>query len=351
MSRTLKEHFHRRIIRISGFQLRRLRELVIEPTNYCTQKCPVCGAFQAFSQRSRGFIDWNLFLHIVKDAVKLKPERVSLYAHGEPLLHPLLVDMVVELTSSRLQSNIVTNGDLLIPRTSQALLEAGLQNLVISYPGVSELNYKICRGNSKPPALDERIIESLRFWDDAKGKAGIRCLIITNLLSNGTEETSAFLRKWLNVPGVNYVTLHGYLPWPQHFREDLLSFLSKIPQRCELGMDSLTVLWDGTVTPCSYDCSAELEIGDIQDKPLGKIYNSSTLRKIRKMWFRKPHQWPSICRSCLIPRCPAPYIIITREEFQRNPEVERKVSLWLRHHRIAQITNQKTHKTGSDNPL
>jgi hypothetical protein len=128
----------------------------------------------------------------------------------------------------------------------------------------------------------------------------------------------SFIRRWLTIPGVHSVLFHGYMPWPGHCREDLLTALSARPRRCEIGMRSLVVLWDGTVTACSYDYAARLAIGRAPEQSLARLYNGAALRRMRRGWFRKPACWPPTCRSCLIPRCSALGIVNTAEELAKK---------------------------------
>ena len=317
MSRSLWEHFCRRIQRWSGWELRRIRRLVIEPTNHCTRECPVCGAVQSRTPRARGYMDWDVFTRLLAQAAVLRPSRLCLQAHGESLLHPRLVEMVQACTAKRLHCEIITNGDLLTPDLSRALREAGLGSLILSHPGVTAANYEACRGCPSPPERDEQLMESLRLWEGATAKVGVQSLIIPSLIPDRMDILN-FAKRWLDVPGVRDVSFHGYLPWPRHFREDLIRFMAETSRRCELGMLSLAVLWDGTVTPCAYDTSAELALGHFPEASLRQLYKGQALRRLRRSWFRPPGRWPPLCQSCLIRRCRAPLVVIHREELQKH---------------------------------
>jgi hypothetical protein len=346
--RSLAEHCRRKVTRYTGYQPERPAWLVIESTNYCNQRCPVCPASQRPSLRPQGFMGWKLFRSLVEDAARLRPERVALHAHGEPLMHPRIVDMVCALADRGLSTEIVTNGELLTPDLSRALLEAGLESLVVSHPAVSPKLYQTYRGQPLPPGKEERLIESFRVWAGAKGRASIRSMvpvehededapggtpaIETTSIEQQEEAKPAgvmpeapamrtpsprFIMKWLATPGVHSVGFHVYMPWPGYCREELLHELMARPRRCEIGMRSLVVLWDGAVTPCSYDYAGWLTVGRFPEQSLGQLYNGPALRRLRRDWFRKPACWPAVCRSCLIPRCSVPMIINTAEDLAK----------------------------------
>lgn len=262
-------------------------------------------------------MDWGVFTRLVAEAAVLRPGRICLQAHGESLLHPRLVEMVRACASRRLHCEIITNGDLLTPELSRALREAGLASLILSHPGVTAANYEACRGCSSSPETDERLMESLRLWEGAAAKVGVQSLIIPSLIPDRMDILN-FAKRWLAVPGVRDVAFHGYLPWPRHVHEDLIRFMAETSRRCEHGMLSLTVLWDGTVTPCAYDTSAELSLGRFPEASLHQLYKGQALRRIRRSWFRPPGCWPALCQTCLVRRCTAPLVVIHREELQKH---------------------------------
>jgi radical SAM protein with 4Fe4S-binding SPASM domain len=329
MKMTKAEYLSRAVTWTSGQQLLRPKYLVIESTNHCQLACEVCGATSARCSRTRGIMDWELFQDLVDQAVLLRPDRVCLHAFGEPLLHPRIVDMVALLARRGLRAELVTNGELLTPELARGLRQAGLFELGISHPNITPVNYQICRGKPAPPGIDDQIAKAVSEWEGQERQVSIRCLVLKKLLSKGAPESAVFLDRWLSTPGVGIVALHGYLPWPRHVCPELIDFLLAKPRRCPVCMQTLTVLWDGTVTPCSYDVNAEVGVGSFPADNLVKLYNSAQLRVLRKSWMRR-NSVPAICRNCLIPRCPTAAAWIGRDEWHdRNAPGSTQKLAWL----------------------
>jgi radical SAM protein with 4Fe4S-binding SPASM domain len=317
------------VTRTCGYQVLRPKYLVFESTSQCQFRCEICGAAAAHRSRLRGLMDWDLFQHLVEQAVRLRPERVYLHAFGEPLLHPRIVDMVEALSRRGLATELVTNGDLLTPQLARQLRSAGLFELGISHPNISPLNYQTCRGCPPSADLDARISEAVAEWEGHSRRVSIRCLTIRKLLGKGSEETAVFLNRWLNTPGVDLVVFHGYLPWPKHVCPDLVDFLLAKPRRCQVGMRSLSVLWDGVITPCSYDAEAQIKLGRAPQDSLAEIYNGSALRQLRRQWMAR-RGLPELCQRCLVPRCPTPAAWIGRQEWKERMAMDRDQKLvWL----------------------
>jgi pyruvate-formate lyase-activating enzyme len=322
---TPSEYLARACAYLSGYQARRPTCLVFESTSRCQLACEICGATAAFCSRPRGLMEWDLFQHLVEQAVRLRPERVCLHAFGEPLLHPRIVEIVEVLSRRGLAVEMVTNGNLLTPALARGLRQAGLFELGISHPNLSPENYQLCRGTPPPPGLDARIAEAAAEWAGHDRLVSIRCLTIKKLLSKGASELGVFLDRWLTTPGVGVVAFHGYLPWPKHVCPEFIDFMLIKRRRCQVGMRSLSVLWDGVITPCSYDVDAEVALGRAPADSLVEIYNGRALRDLRKLWMKRSRRLPALCQRCLIPRCPAPAAWIGRNEW--NQETAKQV--WL----------------------
>jgi radical SAM protein with 4Fe4S-binding SPASM domain len=310
LKRSLVEHIRRRIMRWTGYQLRPITDLIIEPTNDCTCRCTVCGAAQASSPRTKGYMDWDAFVRIADHAAELRPKRVCLYAHGEPLLHPQIVEMVHLLSTKHLRVEIVTNGDLLTSSMADALLGAGLKVLVISYPGITSENFNQCRGGFLLPEKEAQLFEVLSACPVGDCDIHIRTMVFPHLLYDHIQEVADFLQKCFSVPAMDYVEFHGYIPWPRHCIETLVHQLNYRQRRCELGLNSLVVLWDGTITPCCYDVSGELAIGTLPQATLANVYNGDTMKEYRRRWFRDAGDWMEICKSCMLSYCSRPIVPI-----------------------------------------
>lgn len=267
---------------------------------------------------------WDLFTRIVEQTAAVGPEFVFLYAQGESLMHKRIVDMVRELSQNSLDTEIVTNGDLLNPDLVKALYDAGLTNLTVSYPGATPENYECCRGNAYSSEDEKRLFEALESWEGEKRCLTIRSLVVPKLLYHRLDSLADFLRRCFAVRAVNRVDLHGYLPWPRHFCVELMPKIFEKHWRCELGMENLTVFWDGTVTPCSYDVNGELAIGHVDKNSLSELYNCKGLRKLRKRWYDDSRNWPALCKTCMISRCDSPTVPVLKKKMKHhalfNPE-------------------------------
>ncbi len=317
------------LVWLTGYHAEPPEWIVVEATNHCSRSCPVCGAAQARSQARRGYMDWEMFLALADEAARLRPNRVCLHAHGEPLLHPRVVDMIAELTARRLRSQIVTNGDRLDETLARRLREAGLTELIVSHPGASPGGYLICRGEVLSPADEERLTSALRVWEGSGRGVMVRCLVVPETVSDAGHGLGRFVERWLTVPGVQRVEFSTYQPWPRHVREDLLLAIFAKRRPCAHLRDGLNVLWDGTVTACPFDVSGELRLGHFPALRLGQAFNSPELRALRLSHRRGGEQLPGACRPCLVPRSASPIRTVLAEDLPPVFDSDQRRRVWF----------------------
>jgi len=311
----------------TGHQLCRPERLVFETTSRCNCRCPICGVSEEAPKRLRGCMEWDLFLGLADEAVLLRPGTVCLHAGGEPLLHPRIADMVRELRQRRLPTHLCTNGILLTSDVAIRLAQAGLDTLVVSHPGVSRENYEACRGRALQDGEEARLAKAMADFCAQGGKLILRTTVLPRFVLAGPDGIGEFLRRWLAVPGLDGIEFTGYQPWPRHFREDLLKRVYRCPRRCEISFDSVSVLWDGTITPCAYDIGGCLGVGRWPQVGLRDAYNCAQVRRVRRANVRRFRR-AELCRQCLLPRSSSPLSIVRVDEWKGIPEETKDA--WIR---------------------
>ncbi|MHB1415515.1 MAG: radical SAM protein [Chloroflexota bacterium] len=121
-----------------------LARVHVEPTTSCNLSCRTC--VRQSWEEPLGFMEMDTFHRLVEGLRPISSLRsVSFWGIGEPLLHPHIVEMVALAKGLGARTEIITNGLLLTRKKSAALIEAGLDSLVVSVDGVSEERYEDVR--------------------------------------------------------------------------------------------------------------------------------------------------------------------------------------------------------------
>lgn len=229
----------------------------------------------------------------------------ALYCHlfNEPLLHIKMLEKVIRYAKEKGIPivAVTTNVTPLTSKNMQILIDAGLDTLHCSFEGADYENYQVVRGHD-PISVAEKIQNALIVREkanrrNAKGQL-IPWVAITHMRTYETDDQiDAFLKRWSGVvDDVEIRPILGFLgrtaigsgEIPEH----------RIP--CRYLGDRLIIAADGTVTGCSVDVDAALNLGNIMDgDTIRSIWHSD---KYRELWSL--HQWqqwsklPEPCKSC-----------------------------------------------------
>lgn len=165
----------------------------IQVTNLCNFKCFYCSASQSAETRKRKGLDLrHMYYEDYKrciDSIALSggTKVLQLVGWGEPLLHPNIADMVRYAKEKKAASliRIITNGSLLTPELSDALIDAGLDNLRISLQGVSEKDY---REISNVEIDFQHFIENITYYYEHKKHSTVSLKIMDIMLQGKEHE-------------------------------------------------------------------------------------------------------------------------------------------------------------------
>ncbi|MDD5416927.1 MAG: radical SAM protein [Candidatus Aenigmarchaeota archaeon] len=114
--------------------------LMIEPTNYCNLKCPLCPTGAGRLGRPVQTVDFEEYKKIIDEMGKYIV-HLRLFGWGEPLLHKDLFKMVSYAKRKGMFVNFHTNAFFLTKENTKAMVDSGLDDLNISLDGASQETY------------------------------------------------------------------------------------------------------------------------------------------------------------------------------------------------------------------
>ena len=170
--------------------------VTIDICSYCNIKCIFC-LMSYYKKNDPLFIDFappemmsiDMFKKIIDD-LKSFPQKVKqlrLYNHGEPLLNPNVVDMVAYASRAEVAEQIVitTNGLLLNPEMSEALISAGVTEINVSINGINDEQYTVL---TKTKVNFQKFYENLIYLYSIKQNCTIRLKTFNELFKNNAEK-------------------------------------------------------------------------------------------------------------------------------------------------------------------
>jgi len=208
-------------------------------------------------------------------------QYVYLFDWGEPLLHPELPRIIQMAARLGHRTFMVTNGTLLTPSLSEAIIRAGLSTICFSIDGLDDV-YTSLRGVDYH-AMEQRLLEFIRVKEELNPRLRVE---INYVVSPDTEhQVERFKSIWGK--RVHHITFQPMLTYDEVRR--------RRPCR-ELWKGALVVLWDGAVVACCVDYDGALQVGDATERDIASILNSGEMIRLRADHGRG--RFCSLCRFC-----------------------------------------------------
>lgn len=250
----------------------------IEVTTGCNLNCAMC--VRHVWKDVQGKMSSTTF-QAVLDGLRAFPElkRVVFGGYGEPLTHPGLVDMVAKIHSLGVGVTLITNGVLLERELAEALLRAGVDTLVVSLDSMHVQAYQqagmqsgldrvldnlqvlhglIRESGWKLPALGLEFVatrsnlEEVERLPDLARRVGAHFVIVNNLLPHTADLAKEVLYdrdEPLRLGGGWGIHRAGWIVWGT---PKLPKMKWGADRKCSfINEPSLTIGWDGGVSPCS----------------------------------------------------------------------------------------------------
>jgi radical SAM protein with 4Fe4S-binding SPASM domain len=286
--------------------LRNLPEIFsIESTNYCNLKCIMCPRGEPdIMRRPLGHMDTALFAKILAETAFFS-DPCWFHLFGEPLMNPHLFEQI-ELAKKRIPNlGISTNATLLDGENTAALLDSGIDTIMISIDGASAEVYEQVRKSSSF-SYAEVAGNAEKFLAVKREKRARKPYVILSIIrmEETEKDLEAFRAHWLS-QGADEVKIKPFGTWGSQ-TEDFTALASSFERSkfasprlhpCKHLWESVVITWDGRVVPCCYDYDAKMVMGDLKSSTLAEIWNSPAYVELRRAELAGRNDSP-LCSNC-----------------------------------------------------
>ena len=273
----------------------------IELTNHCPMTCQMCPRTHAM-ERPLGHMALELFQRIV-DQASSSTRAVFLHHFGDSLLHPQLGDFIGYAAAKGIRTHLSANPALLTKRRIQAIVDGGLNELVLSLDGVTPETSEAVRGRAaRNVDLAERRIGELIDYRLRTGSSKPFIILQIVRQRQNEHEVEAWLSKWRGYHGVDRLKVKSYVSWDG--REEKINNLRIEPKTadpslvCDKPWTSVAILWDGRVVPCCFDYDGIMTLGSLADQSLEEIWRGETLAALRQAHRTRDLSGVALCAKC-----------------------------------------------------
>lgn len=284
---------------------RRLSAIMIELTNICNAKCPLCPTGSNSLERNKGFISIELFAKIMKEVEELN-HKFFIYSfnYGEPFMHPKWFNLF-KLIPSNVYHKTSTNGLVFYKENDiDLLLNSNLNELIISIDGSTKEKNSIYR---KGVDLD-KIYDGLKYFFKNEKNVKIRpkIKIQTVLLPYNINDLENIKNKFQGLYDEIYYkfpnfNMTEFTETSEINKSSQQKITDEVPNCCSTFSSSFVINYNGECNPCCHDYQGEVIIGNANNQSITEIFNSeSSIEFYRKI--KENRKQNKICSVCPIDR-------------------------------------------------
>lgn len=300
----------------------------IDISSVCNYKCSFC--FQADQEGmkeaglKRGFMPLDMFKKIVDDFSEFpeKIKKIKLGNHGEPTLHPDVVEMVDYAKKSNTAEIIemFTNGSKLNPEMNSGLVRAGLQRINISLEGLSDERYYQVAGVKQN---FQEIIDGVKDLYSKKTEANsdlqiyVKVADYAHALKKDSDEVyvlseadkkfffdtfsshcdEIFIEKVVPQWAETQENKQNYVSSTGMYGQEISSW----KEACPFVYMYMHFNCDGTVSPCTLDWPRKVVVGNVQNDSVKDIWDGQLLKELQVAMLMGKRKCINFCNSCSAP--------------------------------------------------
>jgi radical SAM protein with 4Fe4S-binding SPASM domain len=290
--------------------------ILIDPSNVCNFKCTFCPTgnidMRRKSKRPIGRMSYELFKKIINDISKFesKINIIKLYKDGEPLLNKNIYKMINYAKKKNITNDlhITTNASLLNRENTANLINAGIDSIKISVEHVSNKGYKDITQISHTTYDD--IYNNVAYL--YKYKMANNPNVRLHVKIEDTGLTKKEIQKFMSdfTPISDTISIDHLMGWASTGEQDLTlgvnsdkktdgSYKSNNEKNvCPTIFYSLSISFNGDISPCCIDWNHSLVLGNVNDNSLLEIWNGESVKSFRLDQLMGKRKSYDLCKSC-----------------------------------------------------
>jgi len=268
-------------------------EFIVETTAKCNIYCPMCPR-ETFKQPKEDMTD-VVFERLVSQAGR-SAEHMMLIGLGEPFLDRKIFDRIEYCEKHNVHTLLSTNGTLLDEETVERILDSPLAHITLSFDGATRESFEFYRKGARFEKVRDNFIR-LASRKKERGR-GPQIVVQMVRMERNAGEVDDFTRFWSTVPGVDQVRIKE--DETNLMRPDAGHQQADWKHPCHyLWRGPMYVKWNGDVYPCCQSYMLEgAPVGNIGESPLGEIWNSIEMQRMRRLHVDGRAAEIGICSRC-----------------------------------------------------
>jgi radical SAM protein with 4Fe4S-binding SPASM domain len=290
--------------------------LSVDPGNICDLRCSLCPTGQRKEGRARGLLKLDDYRKLID---RLAPYLIvlDLFKWGEPFLNPDIFEMIAHARRRGVTVRVSSNLNCFRDGMAERLAKTNCDILMVSLYGASQescARYQVGtdfgrviatmravrRARKRFPIVTWRFLvhkynehEISKAREEARGTAD--AVEFNHLHCDMAEEPL-----WDN--RAQFENVKNWLPdggrWSRYDREAAGKKRNRTSD-CSFLYSSLTVNWDGSVSPCCQIWYEKYDFGNVFREGFSAVWNNERFQASRNLIFRgRRAAVPTVCGIC-----------------------------------------------------
>ena len=272
-----------------------LEWISVEVDTHCNVRCTMC-PISTGKVKNQGRVSLETIENICRKA-KGWTDKISLAVMGEPLLHPLLPEMVALVKRHGYKALVWTNGVLMNRRRAEALLRVGVDKVVFSFEIIDKDLHEAVRVGASYDKVRANLDAFLELRDALSPATEVSIWNIIPDLGHPLTVPESLAAAY---PGVEFFVSYA-MDW--HGEVDVGAVPERLgaPAPCNQIQHYLSVAWDGKVIACCNDFNHEYVLGDINTDSMEDIWYGKPRSQLVERMARGLLQGVRPCGTCSAP--------------------------------------------------
>lgn len=289
--------------------------LMIEPTNFCNLRCPLCPTGSGALTVPRGYMKLDNFKKIIDECGDYL-FNVTLWNWGEPFLNRDIIQIIEYAKAKKIYIRVSTNGHhVRDEETAERVVRSGCDEIMFAIDGASQETYIKYRvgGNY------EDVMRNLQLLVNAKKKlkSKIPHIELQFIVMSHNQHEIPIIKdiakkvgvdrlrlKTVSLEGANALGFEGdkekiksFKPDDKYSRYNENMVRKEIKNTCEWLWLGAVINWDGTISPCCNDPNREVQFGNVFDAGFKEVWKNHLYVEFRKRLLREK-QNIDMCKNC-----------------------------------------------------
>ena len=285
----------------------------IEASYFCNLKCPFCPRVVNLGEREVGHMSQELWDKILAECRANGLNAILMDHEAESMMNPRFIGMVKDAKDAGiLDIWLHTNANLLTPKKSEELIEAGITKINFSIDATDDAVYDVLRVGGSLAKVIKNVNEFLGI-KLAKKAHHVRTRVSFVEQKENLHQKQAFLEQWKDAKGLNMVTYQECVDFSLFEKPDADMALSEKeleakykdaePFHCSLPWEMPVIDTEANVMPCGSpvrEHTKDFILGNLNKgdtiKSCWKGPKMTALRELHQKgeWYKNP-----VCRVCV----------------------------------------------------